>query len=124
MDEQIDRLMDLLDCDEETAKSIIEDDKRIDKGEKLFELSKEQKAVEKQCRQAPHEKKEKTPMIPNLPKKERKADDTKRGLIELLAEVIKEQPACNTIEITNKERQIDFEWGGRKLRIVLSAPRK
>jgi hypothetical protein len=26
--------------------------------------------------------------------------------------------------ITNKERQIDFEWGGRKLRIVLSAPRK
>lgn len=121
MDEQVEKIMTLLDCDEETAKSIIEDDKRIDKGEKLYELTKEQKAVEKQCRQAPHERKV---MVPNLPKKERKADDTKRGLIELLAEVIKEQPACNSVDITNKERQIDFEWGGRKLRIVLSAPRK
>lgn len=121
MEKQIEKLMSLLGCDEETAKQIIEDDKKIDKGEKLFELSNDQKAVEKQCRQAPHEKK---PMIPNLPKKERKADDTKRGLIELLAEVIKEQSACNGVEITNKERQIDFEWGGRKLRIVLSAPRK
>ena len=113
--------MDLLDCDEETAKSIIEDDKRIDKGEKLFELTSEQKAVEKQCRQAPHEKK---PFVPNLPTKQRKTDDTKQGLIELLAETIKGQPSCNNIEVTNQERQIDFEWGGRKLRIVLSAPRK
>ena len=121
MEEQIEKLMDMLDCDEETARSIIEDDKRIDKGEKLYELTKEQKAVEKQCRQAPHEKR---PMVPNLTKRERKADDTKRGLIELLAETIKNQPACAELDITNKERQIDFDWGGRKLRIVLSAPRK
>ena len=57
-------------------------------------------------------------------KRERKADNTKRGLIELLAEVINAEESCESLEITNKERQLDFVWGGRKLRIVLSAPRK
>ena len=36
-DEMIKTLMKNLDCDEETAKDVIECDKRIDKGEKLFE---------------------------------------------------------------------------------------
>ena len=35
---QLHRIMENLDCDEKTAKEIMETDKRIDKGEKLFEL--------------------------------------------------------------------------------------
>ena len=119
MNEQVKNLMELLGCDEQTAKEIIADDERIDKGEKLFEQTAEQKANSKKYVSTGTRK----PMTPNLPKKERKADVEKRGLVELFAEVLKEQPACNTLTVTNIERQIDFEWAGRKMRIVLSAPR-
>ena len=114
--------MTLLDCTEEQAKGIIEYDQKVDKmtvKECESDLTDEQKAVAKKYRQG-----DRKPTVYNFDTRERKTDDTKKGLIELLAETIKEQECCNALDITNAERQIDFEWGGRKLRIVLSAPRK
>ena len=51
-DEMIKTLMKNLDCDEETAKDVIECDKRIDKGEKLFELPEELERGAKKARSA------------------------------------------------------------------------
>lgn len=118
MNEQIKNLMELLGCDEQTAKEIIADDERIDKGEKLFEQTAEQKANSKKYVSTGTRK----PMTPNLPKKERKADADKRQLVALLNATISEI-ADNEPTITNIERQIDFEFRGRKFRIILSCPR-
>lgn len=51
-DEMIKTIMKNLECDEETAKDVIECDKRIDKGEKLFELPKELEKGAKKARNA------------------------------------------------------------------------
>lgn len=105
-------------CDEETAKQIILDNARIDKGEKLFELTKEQKANSKKYRQGDRTKE----VVYRLDKRERKADADKRHLVALLSACVGEV-ADKEPTVTNIERQIDFEFKGRKFRIVLSAPR-
>ena len=110
-------MMTLLGCDEETAKQVIADDERIDKGEKLFEQTAEQKAESKKYRQG-----DRKPTVYKLDKRERKADADKRQLISLLAATVQEV-ADGEPSVTNVERQIDFEFRGRKFRIVLSAPR-
>jgi hypothetical protein len=119
---EIENIMQLLGCSEEQAKQVIESDKQVDKmtvRECESDLSQEQKAVAKKCRQG-----DRKPTVYNFTTREKKADTEKGGLIELFAAVLKEQPACNSVTVINAERQIDFEWNGRKLRIVLSAPRK
>lgn len=103
-----------LGCSEEEAYEVIEADRKIDKGEKLFELDPELEKGAKKARQAPR-KANATPT-----KRERKEDTNKRFLI---AEIAKALAECDKLEITNPERQIDFEFSGRKFRIVLSAPR-
>ena len=114
--EQVQEIMKLLDCDEETAKQVLADDERIDKGEKLFEQTTEQKANSKKYRQGDRKK----PIV--LTPRERKADAEKRQLIALLNATI-EEVADTSPKVTNIERQIDFEFKGRKFRVVLSAPR-
>ena len=49
---RVEEIMRLLKCTEEEAKSVIEADKAIDKGEKLFELTDEQKANVKKVTKA------------------------------------------------------------------------
>ena len=105
-------------CDEETAKQIILDNARIDKGEKLFELTAEQKANSRKYRQGDRTKE----VVYRLDKRERKADADKRHLVALLSACVGEV-ADNEPTVTNIERQVDFEFKGRKFRIVLSAPR-
>ena len=101
---------------------VLEDDKRIDKGEKLFELTAEQEKASKQARKAAR-----APTVYKLDntggKRSKKANEVKAGLIELLSEVIKEQPACNNLEIVNNEREFVFSWMGTKYKVVLSMPR-
>ena len=111
-----------LGCTEEEALQTIEDDKKIDKGEKLFELDPELEKGSKKARQAPR-KANSTPT-----KRERKGDDDKRFLIALLHSALVNSDnegftELPQVEITNPERQIDFTFSGRKFRIVLSAPR-
>ena len=109
--------MENLGCDYETAKQVVLDDERIDKGEKLFEQTAEQKANSKKYRQG-----DRKPTVYKLDKRERKADADKRKLVELIAAAV---GMVTEIEptVTNIERQIDFEFRGRKFRVVLSAPR-
>lgn len=117
MEEKIKFLMENLGCDYETAKQVVLDDERIDKGEKLFEQTAEQKANSKKYRQG-----DRKPTVYKLDKRERKADADKRQLIALLCASVGEV-ADNEPTVTNIERQIDFEFRSRKFRVVLSAPR-
>lgn len=117
MEKRIQDLMKNLGCDYETAKQVIADDERIDKGEKLFEQTAEQKANSKKYRQG-----ERKPTVYKLDKRERKADDDKRKLVELIAAAVGMATETEPT-VTNVERQIDFEYNGRKFRVVLSAPR-
>lgn len=117
MEKKIQDLMKNLGCDYETAKQVVLDDERIDKGEKLFEQTAEQKANSKKYRQG-----DRKPTVYKLDKRERKADADKRQLIALLCASVGEV-ADNEPTVTNIERQIDFEFKGRKFRVVLSAPR-
>ena len=117
MENKIKSLMENLGCDYETAKQVVLDDERIDKGEKLFEQTAEQKANSKKYRQG-----DRKPTVYKLDKRERKADADKRQLIALLCASVGEV-ADNEPTVTNIERQIDFEFRGRKFRVVLSCPR-
>ena len=107
---------------EAEIQQVLADDKRIDKGENLFPLTAEQEKASKQARQA-----DRTPTVYKLDntngKRSKKADEVKAGLIELLTETIKEQPACNSLEVLNAEREFTFLWMGKKFKVVLSMPR-
>ena len=117
MTNKVKEFMELLGCDEETAKQVIADDQAIDKGEKLFELTAEQKAESKKYRQG-----DRKPTVYNFNTRERKADNDKRELIALLNATLNEIAETEPT-VTNPERQIDFLYKGKKYRVVLSAPR-
>ena len=114
--------METLDLTEEQALELIETDKEIDKGAKLFELTPEQEKASKKAR-ATGTRTQTTPT-----KRERKADPDKQFLIDLIHKALaaSDDPKFTelpTIETTNPERQIDFVYNDRKFRVVLSAPR-
>lgn len=113
----IQKLMKVLDLTEDEAKQLIADDKAIDKGEKLFELSQEGKQVEKQMRQADR----KVDAYGKTTKRERKADEDKAFLLnELFKSIL---PICETYEIANGEREFSFTYHEKKYKVVLSMPR-
>jgi hypothetical protein len=118
MDKQIENLMRSLGCTVEEAKDIVEADKRIDKGEKLFSLTPEQEKASKKARSVA-----KSPTAYNFTKRERKADEEKRYLIEAIETLLAEQVKADEIEIVNPEREIVFKMNDRKYKIVLSCPR-
>ena len=115
-EQQIQALKNLGLTDKEITE-VLADDEKIDKGAKLFELPDELKEGAKKARNAGN--------CNGYTKanREKKVDDTKRGLIELLTSVIAEQPACNSLTVDNPEREFNFLWGGKKYKIVLSCPR-
>ena len=105
MEEKIKSLMKALECTREEALEIIADDEAIDKGEKLFELSAEQKKASKQARQS-----------------SRKVDTDKQTLFKILLDTFGE--IGDNLEIINQDRELEFKFNERKFKIVLSAPRK
>ncbi len=117
-DEMIKTIMKNLDCDEETAKDVIECDKRIDKGEKLFELPEELEKGAKKARNAGNCKGYTKPT-----NREKKVDTDKREIINLIAETVENLTDEGTVYINNPEREIEFVKGSRKYKIVLSCPR-
>ena len=117
MNKRLFQLMQTLDISEQEALELIEDDEKIEKGEKLFELTDEQKANSKKARQTGT----RTQTTPT--KRERKEDTDKRFLISILYKALADNTNDAVVDITNPERQIDFEHNGRKFRVVLSAPR-
>ena len=105
-----------LGMNEEEIADVLESDKRIDRGEKLFELDPELEKGAKKARQA-----DRKPTTYNFQKRERKADNDKAELLNALFTAI--LPMCDTYEVTNSEREFCFTYHGRKFKVVLSAPR-
>ena len=115
---QLHRIMENLDCDEETAKEIMETDKRIDKGEKLFELPEELKKGAKKARNAGNCKGYTKPT-----NREKKVDMAKWFLLQSMGEIAENLADNGTIEIVNPEREFAFVYKNKKYKIVLSCPR-
>ena len=104
--QRVDELVETLGCSIAEAKQIVEDDRKIDKGQKTdFDLSKEQ---EKQALKMANVREHKKPMIPNLQKRERKADTTKEGVIQAVYDFLVENGYAD-VEITNKSKLIAFK---------------
>ncbi len=119
MDEKlIENHMKILGITREEAIQLIEDDQRIDKGEKLFQLTPEQEKAAKKARQA-----DRKPTVYKFDtsKRKRPANETKRLLIETLKQAVENLGA--TAEVTNVEREIVLMLNETKYKIVLSAPR-
>lgn len=117
------RILDIqqkLECSRKEAIDVLQSDKEIDKGAKLFELSDRQKQASKQARQ--------------IARKPRKQENRTRTVdnekIEFMQKLVKflETLGATDIILENPERQVDFKLphgeGLRKHRIVFSAPRK
>ena len=105
----------------EEAKQVLEMDKRIDRGEKLFELPPELEAGAKKARRADRKK------VENV-KRERKPDEDKRELIQYLESKLEDahhyDMDLDNITITNPEREMEFTYNGIKYRLTLMRPRK
>ena len=106
---------------EEEIKQVLADDKRIDKGEKLFELTAEQTKASREARQA-----DRKPTIYKLDnadgKRSKKADDTKKFLLSALIGGI-EDSTGSEVEVLNDEREFVFHFNEKKFKVVLSVPR-
>lgn len=104
---------------EEIEQTIL-DDRQINQGVKLFELSDEQKEASKKARATGTRKATQTT-------RKRKEDEDKRELITMIFDLFRDtcidDEPITEINVTNPERQIDFNFHNRKFRIVLSAPR-
>ena len=100
---------------EEEIANVLKCDKEIDRGARLFELDLELQAGAKKARRADRTD------TPKKAVRERKEDTDKQTLINALTASL--ECLCNDIEIINPEREFLFTFGGRKFKVVLSAPR-
>ena len=117
MDEKlIAKHMKLLGCSREEAIQLIEDDKRIDKGEKLFELDPELEKGAKKARQADR-KVSTTPV-----KREKKAKPEKAEICSAMMDGLKSL-GVEDFNITNAEREFLFVHNGTKYKVTLACPR-
>ena len=117
-EKQIQHIRSCLHCSREEALQIIEDDRRIDKGEKLFELTEEQKQASKEARQAPR-----TPTVYKFTKREKKAKPEKAQICSAMIEGLKELGIAD-LNVTNEEREFLFTLNGVKYKVTLACPRK
>lgn len=119
MNAEIQKIMKALGLTEQEAKEMLESDRKIDKGEKLFELTPEQEKASKKARSTGTKK----PTVYNFDtaKKKRKECPDKQHLVNLLAEALATE--CQNIEVTNKERELTFQFNGIGYRLTLAVPR-
>lgn len=117
MTERAEEIAKFLDISIEEAKQIIADDNAIDKGEKLFEQTEEQKKNTKKATAIGTKK-----TVYNFKQRQRKEDNEKRELINAIYELLGTYPT-NNLTMSNPEREINFTYKDRKFKIVLSAPR-
>ena len=105
-----------LDISIEEVKQMQEDDRKIDKGEKLFELPKELEKGSKKARQVSRKvgvKQERT----------KKIDEDKQNLLSLLIDGINNHSKATDFNIKNPEREFEFKFNNKKYKVVLSCPR-
>ena len=117
---QKEKLMRLLGCSEAEADDIIASDKAIDKGEKVdFDLTPEQQREVKKYRAVGTRKTDKT----QPSERKRKENPTKATVIAEIAQFLIEN-GYESVEITNKERQIAFKVGENAYEFTLVQKRK
>ena len=126
MDNETEKLiakhMNLLKISRDEAIQLIEDDKRIDKGEKLFSLTPEQEKASKKARSAG--RKPKTTVYKfDTTKRKNPENKNKSDLISVITSALTEYGTEN-LELINPEREFTFTMDGTKYKIVLSLPRK
>ena len=112
---QIEAMKKLGMTDEEIA-DVLECDKKIDKGEKLFELSPELEKGAKKARNAGNCKGYTKPT-----NREKKVDEDKKFIMELITDLISN--FAEEYTVNNPERELSFAHNGKKYKIVLSCPR-
>ena len=118
-EKRISNLMSTLSITREEALQVLKDDEAIDKGEKLFELTAEQKQAEKKARSTG------TKAVYTFTKRERKPNEIKGNLIEFLENALKNSDfEVENVEILNKERQIAFKIGENDFELTLIQKRK
>ena len=117
MDNLIKKQMRILGISEEEARQLVEDDQRIDKGEKLFELDAESEKNAKKARQAER----KSPSAPVI--REKKAKPEKEEICSAMMDGLRALK-INDFEIINAEREFLFTFNNVKYKVVLSCPRK
>lgn len=123
MESEKDRLMRILGIDAETAEDVIKTDKMIDRGERTpYDLDPETEKMAKKFANV----KDRKPTVYNFQKRERKANPTKGGIIAEIAKFLEEMSdfATESVEITNKERQIAFKIGENAFELTLVQKRK
>lgn len=107
----------------EELEELKEYDKMVDRAKASdilpYDLNKEQKQIARSMTQADRDKTTKT--VYNFNKRERKANDDKRFLIELLKNAFEE---VAEVVVNNPEREVEFVYNDKKYKVVLSAPRK
>lgn len=115
MDEKrIAQLMKTLNATREEVIEMLQEDKEIDRGAKLNELPDELKAGAKKARQADRKA--------NAKPRERKPDEDKRFLIQYIVNALSAE-VDKPIDILNPERELTFEYNGRRYRLTLAVPR-
>lgn len=122
MDEAVERLMRGGHYSLEEATQIAIDDWRIDHGDRCeWEPTvEEEKAMRKATKVVGERKKSATPV-----KRERKEDEVKQALINLLAAALGEGDLdVADIVVTNKERMIAFNVGDDSFEVMLTKKRK
>jgi hypothetical protein len=102
--------------DEEIA-DVVDTDRRIDKGEKLFELPKELEKGAKKARMSGNTKGY------TKANREKKVDTEKRAIIQCMTEIAENLADNGIVNLTNAEREFDFVYKDRKFKVVLSCPR-
>ena len=126
MDNETEKLiakhMNLLKISRDEAIQLIEDDKRIDKGEKLFSLTPEQEKASKKARSAGRKPKTTIYKFDTTTRK-KPENKNKSDLISVITSALTEYGAEN-LELINPEREFTFTMDGTKYKIVLSLPRK
>jgi hypothetical protein len=115
MEEKIAKLMKSLNISREEAIELMEEDKAIDRGEKLYELPKELQAGAKKARQADRKKTE--------TKREKKPKPEKEEICAAMMDGLREL-GVGEFEILNAEREFIFHKDGVKYKVTLACPRK
>ena len=114
MEQQIQKLMKALNISREEAIELMEEDKRIDKGEKLYELDPELEKGAKKARQADRKT--------ITTKREKKAKPEKVELCESMMEGLRTL-GVEEFSVTNAEREFIFHHNGTKYKVTLACPR-
>lgn len=111
----VEKLMKNLGISREEALQVLADDKAIDKGEKLFELSAEQKQAVKQATRADSKPRQ------TQTKREPKADKDKAEIMKVIDDALCD--LVDNVENRTNDRELVFTYNGKKFKIVLSCPR-